>query len=82
MRVNRVLTETEVFTFCISVLCPLISKIHRNPKTDDSFSTWKASLHPSLRMEHVVCECREESFSGWRAQYTHPWEMEFSNVSP
>lgn len=82
MRVSRVLKETEMFTFCISVLCPLISKIHNNPKTDDSYSTWKASLHPSLQMEHVVCECIEESFSDWQARCTHPWETEFSNVSP
>lgn len=79
MRVNRVLKETEMFTFCISVLCPLISKIHSNPKTDDPYRTW---IHPSLQMEPVVCECTEESFIAWRAQYTHPWETEFSNVSP
>lgn len=54
-----------MFTFCISVLCHLISKIHSNPKTDDSYSTWKAFLHPSLQMEHVVCECTEDSFSDW-----------------
>lgn len=82
MRVNPVLKETEMFTSCISVLCPLISKIHSNPKTDDSYSTWKASLHPSLQMEHVVRECTEDSFSDWWAQYTHPWETEFTSVSP
>lgn len=82
MRVNHVPKETEMFTFCISVLCHLISKIHSNPKTDDSYSAWKASLHPSLQMEHAVWECTEESFSDWPAQHTHPWEIKFRNVSP
>lgn len=57
MKVNCALKKTAMLTLYFSVLYPLISKIHRNPKTDGSCSTRKASLHPSLQMEHRVCKC-------------------------
>lgn len=82
MKVNGALKETAMLTLYFSVLYPLISKIHRNPKTDDSYSAWKASLHPSLQMERVVCKCTEEGFDDWRGQYMRSWEMEITDVSP
>lgn len=77
---NHALKETAMLTLAFSVLYPLISKIHRNPRTDDAYSAWKASLHPSLQMEHVVST--EEGFNDWWGQYTHPWETEITDVSP
>jgi len=71
-----------MLTLYFSVLHPLISTIHRNPKTDDSYSTWKASLHPSLQMERVVCKCTEEGFGDWRGRYMCSWETEITDVSP